>query len=137
MQSYLIYQRPMDNELKDIINENRNRALATAYYDTVTMLDEDGPEDTVRRALMYSLYQPTMFMHYASTEKSLESTRLEEIFDEGNNYGNGIITTTHLMQHSCMAVGDLVVNLLDNNVYVCMPNGWHQMVEASLELHVD
>jgi len=136
MQSYLIYQRPMDNELKDIINENRNRPLATAYYDTVTMLDEDGPEDTVRRALMYSLYQPTMFMQYS--EGLLQSKPLlEYIFDEGNGQGSGIITTTHLMEHSSLSVGDIVVNLLDNNVFVCMPNSWHQMELASLELHVD
>ena len=119
MQSYLIYQRPMDNELKDIINENRNRALATA-----------------RRALMYSLYQPTMFMQYS--ESLLQSKPLlEYIFDEGNGQGSGIITTTHLMEHSSLSVGDIVVNLLDNNVFVCMPNSWHQMELASLELHVD
>ncbi len=138
MYSYLIYQRPIDSELKDIINENRNRPLATAYFDTMSMLiDEDGPEDIVNRAWMYKLYQPTMFMNFTvNFGKSNEVKRLEEIFDEGNNYGSGIITTTHLMQHPVMAVGDLAINLLDDRVFVCMPNGWHQMVEASLDVNV-
>jgi hypothetical protein len=33
-----------------------------------------------------------------------------------------------------MSVGDLVVNLLDNSVQVCMPMGWYELFDTSLNI---
>jgi len=39
-------------------------------------------------------------------------------------------------KHSSMSVGDLVVNLLDNSVQVCMPMGWYELFDTNLNLNV-
>jgi hypothetical protein len=142
LHSYMIYQRVLDDELMDIIQGNRNKPMADAYFNLMHMHktyaeDSPTPEEIVKKGMMYSLYQPTMFMQYAAGEKSLESTRLETIFAEGNGMMNdGPIKTTHLMKHYSLSVGDLVVNVLDNDTFVCMPQGWHQLEDTTLELNV-
>jgi len=40
------------------------------------------------------------------------------------------------MKHPSLSVGDLVVNVLDNDTFVCMPQGWHQLEDTTLELNV-
>ena len=141
LHSYMIYQRVLDDELMEIIQGNRNKPMADAYFNLMHMHktyaeDSPTPEEMVKKGMMYSLYQPTMFMQYAGYT-SLESTRLETIFAEGNGMGSdGPIKTTHLMKHPSLSVGDLVVNLLDNDTFVCMPQGWHQLEDTTLELNV-
>jgi hypothetical protein len=139
LHTYLIYQRPFDDELIEIINTGRNKPMADAYFSLSIMQgkDNDTPEKIVHTGMVYSLYQPTMFMQYASSEKSLESTRLEAIFAEGNGIEqDNPIKTTHLMKHPSLSVGDIVVNLLDNIAFVCMPTGWHELEDTTLELNV-
>ena len=141
LHTYLIYQRVLDDELMEIIQGNRNKPLADAYFNLMHMhktYAEDGPtpEEMVKKGMMYSLYQPTMFMQYA-TGKSVRTDALEYIFAEGNGMGaDGPIKTTHLMKHPSLSVGDLVVNVLDNNTFVCMPQGWHFLEDTTLELNV-
>jgi len=140
LHSYLIYQRTLDDELMEIIQSNRNKPLADAYFNLMHMhktYAEDGPtpEEMVKKGMMYSLYQPTMFMQYAAGHNNLDV--LEYIFAEGNGMGaDGPIKTTHLMKHPSLSVGDLVVNVLDNNTFVCMPQGWHFLEDTTLELNV-
>ena len=140
LHTYLIYQRVLDDELMEIIQGNRNKPMADAYFNLMHMhktYAEDGPtpEKMVKKGMMYSLYQPTMFMQYAAGHNNLDV--LEYIFAEGNGMGaDGPIKTTHLMKHYSLSVGDLVVNVLDNDTFVCMPQGWHQLEDTTLELNV-
>ena len=140
LHSYLISQRVLDDELMDIIQGNRNKPMADAYFNLMHMHktyaeDSPTPEEMVKKGMMYSLYQPTMFMQYAAGHNNLDV--LEYIFAEGNGMGaDGPIKTTHLMKHPSLSVGDLVVNVLDNNTFVCMPQGWHFLEDTTLELNV-
>ena len=140
LHSYMIYQRVLDDELMDIIQGNRNKPMADAYFNLMHMHktyaeDSPTPEEIVKKGMMYSLYQPTMFMQYAAGHNNLDV--LEYIFAEGNGMGaDGPIKTTHLMKHPSLSVGDLVVNVLDNNTFVCMPQGWHFLEDTTLELNV-
>ena len=133
MLSYLIYQRPMDDSLMKLLVNGHSNPVANAYLALTTMRG-DTPEDTVRNALMYTLYHPTMFMQFPFNGSDEEA--LEAIFDEGNGYGDGTITTTNLMKHSSMSVGDIVVNLTENHAYVCMPTGWHLLKDTELKLNL-
>lgn len=142
--SYLIYQRPLDEKVIKHIQSGTNERMSNAYFDLMHMNGNTSPENTVYTGFLYNLYKPTMFMQYAGSEKSLESTRLEAIFAEGNGIDWNVngqdnpspIKTTHLMKHYSLSVGDIVVNILDNIAFVCMPTGWHELEETNLELNI-
>jgi hypothetical protein len=109
--SFLIYQRPVDAELQAELNHHTQSARADA--------------------IKHELYQPTMFM-IGMGDQTRDT--MGHIFDEGNGYGNGDLSVEHIRKHSSMSVGDLVVNLLDNSVQVCMPMGWYELFDTSLNI---
>ena len=129
--SYLIYQRPVDADFQAELNYEIQSPRAKAYFNLAMVGLGHEPDTTVAEAIKHELYQPTMFMIGVG-----EQTRdtLGHIFDEGNGYGNGDLSVEHIRKHSSMSVGDLVVNLLDNSVQVCMPMGWYELFDTSLNI---
>ena len=98
----------------------------------------------VQAAIDHGFYKPTMFMTLSDPNQTAESiyrkagrdktVALEEIFCEGNGHGRGDYETTSLQRHSSISVGDLVVDLEDGSVTVCMPCGWQLLNKTTLAL---
>jgi len=105
--AYLIYQRPVDAELQAELNFEIHSPKAKAYFNIAMV----GMGKQTRETLGH-------------------------IFDAGNDHGNGDLSVEHIRKHSSMSVGDLVVNLLDNSVQVCMPMGWYELFDTNLNLNV-
>ena len=62
------------------------------------------------------------------------SVTLEQVFDAGNGYPGEGVNVVSMGRHPSMSVGDIAVSLLDDDVYLCMPHGWHVLdMELSLE----
>ena len=62
------------------------------------------------------------------------SVTLEQVFDAGNGYPGEGVNVVSMGSHPSMSVGDIAVSLLDDDVYLCMPHGWHVLdMELSLE----
>ena len=131
--SYLIYQRLVDAEFQAELNYEIQSPRAKAYFNLAMLGMGHEPDTTVAEAIKHELYQPTMFMIGVG-----EQTRdtLGHIFDEGNGYGNGDLSVEHIRKHSSMSVGDLVVNLLDGSVQVCMPMGWYELFDTTLTFNI-
>jgi hypothetical protein len=94
------------------------------------MLSKDDVEVTVSDGLFYNMYEPTMIMH---DTKLRSRTPFEAIFDEGNGYGDGSITTVQIRNNPSMSVGDILLELSSGYAHVCMPIGWHSL-DLTLEL---
>jgi len=131
--SYLIYQRPVDAELQAELNFEIQSPRAKAYFNIAMVGMGHEPDTAVADAIKHDLYQPTMFM--IGMGKRTRYT-LGHIFDEGNEHGNGDLSVEHIRKHSSMSVGDLVVDLLDNSVEVCMPMGWYELFDTTLNINV-
>jgi len=131
MHSYLIYQRPLDEDFQDELNGTTLTTKKKAYFDLLTMPDGSAAEEAVQNAVDHNLYRPTMFM--IGYDRPNRAT-LEYIFAEGNGHGSGEINRHDLMKHTSISVGDLVVSLDDNTTHVCMPMGWHQISGLKLNL---
>ena len=133
MHSYLIYQRPMDKQFQDELNGSELTPKKKAYFDLHMMPDGNAAEVAVENAICHDLYKPTMLM--IGHAKPSRST-LECIFAEGNGHGTGEIDSHSLMKHSSISVGDLVVSLDNNTTHVCMPMGWHEVCNITLNLNI-
>jgi len=131
--AYLIYQRPVDAELQAELNFEIHSPRAKAYFNIARVGMGHEPDTAVADAIKHELYQPTMFMIGMGKQTRLT---LGHIFDAGNGYGNDELSVEHIRKHSSMSVGDLVVNLLDNSVQVCMPMGWYELFDTNLNLNV-
>ena len=132
--SYLIYQRPLINApLEAELNFEIKSSRAKAYLNLLMLGMGHEPDTAVADAIKHELYKPTMFM--IGMGKQTRYT-LGHIFDAGNEHGNGELSVEHIRKHSSMSVGDLVVNLLDNSVQVCMPMGWYELFDTNLNLNV-
>ena len=131
--AYLIYQRPVDAELQAELNFEIHSPKAKAYFNIAMVGMGHEPDTAVADAIKHELYQPTMFM--IGMGKRTRET-LGHIFDEGNDHGNGDLSVEHIRKHSSMSVGDLVVDLLDNTVEVCMPMGWYELFDTTLNINV-
>jgi len=131
MHSYLIYQRPLDEDFQDELNGTTLTTKKKAYFDLLTMPDGSAAEEAVQNAVDHNLYRPTMFM--IGYDRPNRAT-LEYIFAEGNGHGSGEIDRHDLMKHTSISVGDLVVSLDDSTTHVCMPMGWHQISGLKLNL---
>ena len=145
MKNVMIYQRPVNEELQLELNCSEPTPKSKAYFD----LCKIGMGDTdagllVQAAIDYGFYKPTMFMTLSDQNQHAEgiyrkagrsnAVALEEIFCEGNGHGRGDYETTSLQRHSSISVGDLVVDLEDGSVTVCMPHGWQLLNKTTLEL---
>jgi len=133
MHSYLIYQRPLDEDFQDELNGTTLTTKKKAYFDLLTMPDGSAAEEAVQNAVDHNLYRPTMFM--IGYDRPNRAT-LEYIFAEGNGHGSGEIDRHDLMKHTSISVGDLVVSLDDNTTHVCMPMGWHEISGITLNLNI-
>ena len=131
--SFLIYQRPVDAELQAELNFEIPSPRANAYFNIARVGMGHEPDTAVADAIKHELYQPTMFM-IGMGDQTRDT--MGHIFDEGNGYGNGDLSVEHIRKHSSMSVGDLVVNLLDNSVQVCMPMGWYELFDTTLNFNV-
>ena len=131
--SYLIYQRPVYAWLQADLNFEIQSPRAKAYFNIARVGMGHEPDTAVADAIKHELYQPTMFMIGMGKQTRLT---LGHIFDAGNGYGNDELSVEHIRKHSSMSVGDLVVNLLDNSVQVCMPMGWYELFDTNLNLNV-
>ena len=126
MTTYIIYQRT--NVGSDRINNQPNSTYAKAYF-ALGMPTHENVEDAVHDGLFHDMYEPTMIMHDTETR---DRTPFEAIFDEGNGYGDGSITTANIRNRPSMSVGDILMDLTTGYAHVCMPIGWH-----SLDLTLD
>ena len=132
--SYLIYQRPLINApLEAELNFEIKSPRAKAYLNLLMLGMGHEPDTAVADAIKHELYKPTMFM--IGMGKQTRET-LGHIFDAGNEHGNGDLSVEHIRKHSSMSVGDLVVDLLDNTVEVCMPMGWYELFDTTLNFNV-
>jgi len=126
MSVYMIYQRT--NVDSDRINSMPNSVYAVAYF-ALGMPTRENVEVAVHDGLFHNMYEPTMIMHDTETR---ERTPFEAIFDEGNGYGDGSITTANIRNRPSLSVGDILMDLTNGYAHICMPIGWH-----SLDLTLD
>jgi len=122
MTTYIIYQRT--NVDSDRINSMPTSNYAKAFF-ALGMPTHDNVEMVVSDGLHHDMYEPTMIMHdfYGKDKR----TPFEAIFDEGNGYGDGTLTTTEIRKHPSMSVGDILYDLTNGWSHVCMPVGWHSL----------
>ena len=85
--------------------------------------NEENANQRALDAIKLGVYKQTMLI------SSIDgmSLSLSEIFDAGNGHGTEEINVVTLQQHPCVSVGDIVVNLIDNVAYMCMPVGWKEL----------
>ena len=126
MSVYMIYQRTKVDS--DRINRMPTSLYAKAYF-ALGMPTRENVENAVHDGLFHDMYEPTMIMHDTETR---DRTPFEAIFDEGNGYGDGSITTANIRNRPSMSVGDILMDLTTGYAHVCMPIGWH-----SLDLTLD
>ena len=131
--AYLIYQRPVDAELQAELNFEIHSPRAKAYFNIARVGMGHEPDTAVADAIKHALYQPTMFM-ICRGEQTRET--MGHIIDAGTDHGNGDLSVEHIRKHSSMSVGDLVVDLLDNTVEVCLPMGWYELFDTPLNFNV-
>jgi hypothetical protein len=127
MATYMIYQRTNVNF--DLINSKPNGTHAKAYF-ALNMPTRNSVEDAVVNAIFQDMYAPTMVMH---DDTETLRTPFEAIFDEGNGYGDGTISSHDICKHPSMSVGDLLVDLTRKQTHVCMPTGWHD-IDVNVQL---
>lgn len=127
MSVYMIYQRT--NVDSERVNSMPTSVYAKTYF-KLGMLTVNEADDAVRDGLYHDMYEPTMIMHDVETR---DRTPFEAIFDEGNGYGDGSITTANIRNRPSMSVGDILMDLTTGYAHVCMPIGWHSL---DLELNL-
>ena len=126
---FMIYQRIISTAQVDAVNKNPESSLAKAYMGLL-FPSEDNAQERVTAALNLGLYQKTMLI--GATDGL--SVTLEQVFDAGNGYPGEGVNVVSMGSHPCMSVGDIAVSLIDDDVYLCMPTGWHVLdMELSLE----
>ena len=127
MSVYMIYQRT--NVDSERINSMPTSVYAKAYF-ALGMPNRDTVEDAVHDGLHHNMYEPTMIMHDTETR---DRTPFEAIFDEGNGYGDGSITTANIRNRPSMSVGDILMDLTTGYTHVCMTIGSHSL-DLTLQL---
>lgn len=128
--SYLIYQRVLsDNQVK-AVNKNQDSSLAKAYFG-LCFPTEAIAQARVNAALSVGLYKRTMII--SATDGM--SISLEHIFEAGNGYPAGNINVISICSHPSMSVGDIAINLLGDDMFLCMPTGWHKLKDLALDLY--
>ncbi len=125
---FMIYQRPMSTAQVDAVNRNPESTLAKAYMDLL-FPNEDNAQECVNAALNVGIYKRTMLI--GATDGG--SVTLEQVFDAGNGYPGEGVNVVSMGGHPSMSVGDIAVSLLDDDVYLCMPHGWH-VLDLTLDL---
>ena len=126
---FMIYQRIISKAQVDSVNRNPESSLAKAYMGLI-FPSEDNAQERVTAALNLGLYQKTMLI--SATVGG--SVTLEQVFDAGNGYPSEGVNVVSMGRHPSMSVGDIAVSLLDDDVYLCMPTGWHVLdMELSIE----
>jgi len=136
--TYMIYQTVLSDERIDQINADPECDLANAYFSVTSMFSESAAYQQVTDAFNMGLYKPTAI---AQVSNSITSKDLEGIFAELNDHPDGSVTTLlridkapYMRVGEYMRVGDLVVDLKNNTVHVCMPRGWGELPELALKL---
>ena len=127
--TYLVYQRTLQDHQVRSINENQNTNLAKAYFG-LTFPNDDIAQERVSAALRVGLYSKTMII--SATDGM--SVTLAQVFDAGNGYAADNINVVSICSHPSMSVGDIAVNLLGDDMFLCMPNGWYKLENISLEI---
>jgi len=126
---FMIYQRIISTAQVEAVNKNPESSLAKAYMGLI-FPSEDNAQERVTAALNLGLYQKTMLI--GATDGL--SVTLEQVFDAGNGYPGEGVNVVSMGSHPSMSVGDIAVSLLDDDVYLCMPTGWHVLdMELSIE----
>jgi hypothetical protein len=126
---FMIYQRPMSTAQVDAVNRHPESSFAKAYMGLL-FPSPDNAQERVTAALNLGLYQRTMLI--SATDGG--SVTLEQVFNAGNNHIGEGVNVVSMGNHPSMSVGDIAVSLLDDDVYLCMPHGWHVLdMELSLE----
>lgn len=126
---FMIYQRPMSTAQVDAVNRHPESSFAKAYMGLL-FPSPDNAQERVTAALNLGLYQKTMLI--GATDGG--SVTLEQVFDAGNGHIGEGVNVVSMGSHPSMSVGDIAVSLLDDDVYLCMPHGWHVLdMELSLE----
>ena len=125
---FMIYQRPMSTAQVDAVNRHPESSFAEAYMGLL-FPSEDNAQERVTAALNLGLYQKTMLI--GATDGG--SVTLEQVFDAGNGHIGKGVNVVSMGSHPSMSVGDIAVSLLDDDVYLCMPHGWH-VLDLTLDL---
>ena len=126
---FMIYQRIISTAQVDAVNKNPESSLAKAHIGLL-FPNEDNAQECVNAALNVGIYQKTMLI--GATDGL--SVTLEQVFDAGNGYPGEGVNVVSMGRHASMSVGDIAVSLLDDDVYLCMPTGWHVLdMELSIE----
>ena len=126
---FMIYQCIISTAQVDAVKKNPESSLTKAYMGLI-FPSEDNAQERVTAALNLGLYQKTMLI--GATDGL--SVTLEQVFDAGNGYPSEGVNVVSMGRHPSMSVGDIAVSLLDDDVYLCMPTGWHVLdMELSLE----
>ena len=126
---FMIYQSIISTAQVDAVKKNPESSLTKAYMGLI-FPSEDNAQERVTAALNLGLYQKTMLI--GATDGL--SVTLEQVFDAGNGYPSEGVNVVSMGRHPSMSVGDIAVSLLDDDVYLCMPTGWHVLdMELSLE----
>ena len=125
---FMIYQRPISAAQVDAVNRNPESSLSKAYR-RLLFPSPDNAQERVTAALNLGLYQKTMLI--GATDGG--SVTLEQVFDAGNGHPSEGVNVVSMGGHPSMSVGDIAVSLLDDDVYLCMPHGWH-VLDLTLDL---
>ena len=126
---FMIYQRIISTAQVDAVNNNPESSLAKAHFGLL-FPNEDNAQECVNAALNVGIYKRTMLI--GATDGG--SVTLEQVFDAGNGYPSEGVNVVSMGSHPSMSVGDIAVSLLDDDVYLCMPTGWHVLdMELSIE----
>jgi len=126
---FMIYQCIISTAQVDAVKKNPESSLTKAYMGLI-FPSEDNAQERVTAALNLGLYQKTMLI--GATDGL--SVTLEQVFDAGNGYPSEGVNVVSMGRHPSMSVGDIAVSLLDDDVYLCMPTGWHVLdMELSIE----
>ena len=120
--TYMIYQRPLSDDQVKRINAQQDSDFALAYFALMFPNGENANQRALD-AIELGMYKQTMLINAPDSM----SMTLADVFDAGNGHGRAEINVVSLQQHPSVSVGDIVVNLLDNVAYMCMPVGWKEL----------
>ncbi len=120
--TYMIYQRPLSDVQVKRINAQQDSDFALAYF-ALMFPNGENANQRAMDAIELGMYKHTMLI---SCTDGMSLT-LSDVLNAGNGYAREEILVVSLQQHPSISVGDIVVNLLDNVAYMCMPVGWKEI----------
>ena len=121
--TYMIYQRPLDDDQIKRINAQQDSDFALAYFALMFPNGENANQRAVE-AIELGMYKQTMLI---SGTDMADPLTLGDVFDAGNGYAREGINVVSLQKHPSMSVGDIAVDLLENVAVMCMPAGWKEL----------